>query len=102
MLAREPVIDIAGGPRAWRAQIYDLGNGLYIDRLLLVVDTPGDWRAALAMARSWHFFFAWMFVVNGIVYIAYSAGSRHLTRDLAPTSFHSRRCSRALHRDFIE
>ncbi len=53
MLAHEPAIDIAGGPRAWRAQIYDLGNGLYVDRLLLAVDAPGDWRAALAMARSW-------------------------------------------------
>jgi poly(A) polymerase len=53
MLAREPVIDIAGGPRAWRAGIYRLGNGLYIDRLLLAIDAPGDWRAALAMARTW-------------------------------------------------
>ena len=53
MLAREPVMDIAGGPRAWRAGIYRLGNGLYADRLLLAIDAPGDWRAALAMARSW-------------------------------------------------
>jgi len=53
MLAREPAMDIAGGARAWRAGIYRLGNGLYIDRLLLASDAPGDWRAALAMARSW-------------------------------------------------
>jgi poly(A) polymerase len=53
MLAREPVMDIAGGPRAWRAGIYRLGNGLYIDRLLLAVDAPGDWQAALALAREW-------------------------------------------------
>ena len=53
MLAREPVIDVAGGPRAWRAGIYRLGNGLYADRLLLAADAPGDWRAALALARSW-------------------------------------------------
>jgi poly(A) polymerase len=53
MLAREPAIDIAGGPRSWRAGIYRLGNGLYIDRLLLASEAPGDWRAALAMARSW-------------------------------------------------
>ena len=26
---------------------------LYADRLLLAVDAPGDWRAALALARSW-------------------------------------------------
>ena len=53
MLAPEPVVDIAGGPRAWRWGIYRLGNGLYIDRLLLAIDAAGDWRAALAFARSW-------------------------------------------------
>jgi poly(A) polymerase len=53
MLAREPAMEVAAGPRAWRAGIYRLGNGLYIDRLLLAVDVPGDWRAALAMARRW-------------------------------------------------
>jgi len=53
MLASEPVIDVAGGPKAWRAGIYRLGNGLYADRLLLAVDAAGDWRAALALARSW-------------------------------------------------
>jgi thiosulfate reductase cytochrome b subunit len=39
----------------------------------------------LSMARSWHFFFAWVFVLNGLSYIIYSLGSRHLARDLAPT-----------------
>lgn len=53
MLAPEPGMDIAGGPRAWRAGIYRLGNGLYADRLLLAIDRPGDWRAALALARDW-------------------------------------------------
>lgn len=38
----------------------------------------------LAMARSWHFFFAWILVLNGLAYIAYSIASRHLARDLAP------------------
>jgi len=38
----------------------------------------------LAMARRWHFFFAWVFVINGLCYVAYSIGSRHLGRDLAP------------------
>lgn len=53
MLAREPALDIAGGPKAWRAAIYHLGNNLYADRLLLDVDAPGDWRAALVLARGW-------------------------------------------------
>ena len=39
----------------------------------------------LAMARRWHFFFAWLFVLNGIAYIGYAIFSRHLSRDLAPT-----------------
>ncbi|MEO8305386.1 MAG: cytochrome b/b6 domain-containing protein [Betaproteobacteria bacterium] len=38
----------------------------------------------LSMARSWHFFFAWALLINGLAYVAYSASSRHLTRDLAP------------------
>ena len=42
----------------------------------------GQW---LSMARSWHFFFAWVFVINGLCYLLYSWRSRHLARDLAPT-----------------
>jgi thiosulfate reductase cytochrome b subunit len=39
----------------------------------------------LAMARAWHFFFAWVFLVNGLCFIAYTIASRHLARDLLPT-----------------
>ncbi|MEO6966947.1 MAG: cytochrome b/b6 domain-containing protein [Rhodanobacteraceae bacterium] len=39
----------------------------------------------LAMGRHWHFFFAWLFVINGLLFAAYALWSRHLTRDLAPT-----------------
>jgi thiosulfate reductase cytochrome b subunit len=39
----------------------------------------------LSMARHWHFFFAWLFVVNGVAYVLYSLFSRHLSRDLLPT-----------------
>jgi len=42
----------------------------------------GRW---LAMARQWHLFFAWLFVINGLCYVGYSIFSRHLARDLAPT-----------------
>lgn len=38
----------------------------------------------LAMGRRWHFFFAWVLVVNGLAYIAYTLASRHLARDLMP------------------
>jgi thiosulfate reductase cytochrome b subunit len=39
----------------------------------------------LAMGRRWHLFFAWVFVINGLAYVAYSASGPHLSRDLAPT-----------------
>ena len=38
----------------------------------------------LAMARRWHFFFAWVLVINGLAYLTYTLASRHLARDLAP------------------
>ena len=38
----------------------------------------------LAMARSWHLFFAWVLLINGVLYVAYSLTSRHLERDLWP------------------
>ena len=53
MLSTTPAIDVAGGPKSWRAAIYRLGNGLFADRLLLAVEAPGDWPSALAMARRW-------------------------------------------------
>ncbi len=42
----------------------------------------GKW---LAMGRQWHLFFAWLFVVNGLIFTAYALASRHATHDLAPT-----------------
>ena len=39
----------------------------------------------LAMARHWHLFFAWIFVINGILYVLYTIFSKHLKRDLVPT-----------------
>jgi thiosulfate reductase cytochrome b subunit len=39
----------------------------------------------LSMGRRWHFFFAWILVLDGLAYIGYSTMSGHLSRDLAPT-----------------
>ncbi|MGE0644060.1 MAG: cytochrome b/b6 domain-containing protein [Nitrospira sp.] len=39
----------------------------------------------LVMGRHWHLFFAWLFVINGLIFTAYAFVSRHATRDLAPT-----------------
>ena len=40
----------------------------------------------LAAGRRWHFFFAWLFVINGFVYLIYGIISRHLRSDLTPAS----------------
>lgn len=39
----------------------------------------------LATGRRWHFFFAWLFVINGIVYVVASLAGRHVWRDLVPS-----------------
>ncbi|TMH10504.1 MAG: hypothetical protein E6H65_12660 [Betaproteobacteria bacterium] len=39
----------------------------------------------LSMGRHWHFFFAWLFVINGLAYLLYLLFSGHLKRDLLPT-----------------
>ena len=54
----------------------------------------------LAMARHWHFFFAWVFVINGICYVLYSLFSRHLVRDLVPTKEELRRIGQSI-RDHV-
>lgn len=38
----------------------------------------------LATARNFHFFFAWVLILNGLAYLGYSAVSGHLRRDLLP------------------
>ncbi len=39
----------------------------------------------LSMGRRWHFFFAWLFVINGVCFAAYALIGRHFRDDLAPT-----------------
>ena len=39
----------------------------------------------LADGRHWHFFFAWLFAINGAVYLVGGLLSRHFRRDLLPT-----------------
>lgn len=46
--------------------------------------TVPSWRD-LATGRRWHFFFAWVFVINGLVYLASGLFGGHFRRDLWPT-----------------
>ncbi len=39
----------------------------------------------LSLGRRWHFFFAWLFLFNGLAYLLWSLGSGHLRRDLVPS-----------------
>jgi len=39
----------------------------------------------LADGRHWHFFFAWLFAINGAVYLVGGLVSRHFRRDLLPS-----------------
>ena len=50
----------------------------------------------LAMARRWHFFFAWLLVINGVTFVTYSIASGHVRRDLAPTGQDMRSIGRSI------
>ena len=52
----------------------------------------------LADARHWHFLFAWVLALNGVVYLAWSLSIRHVQRDLIPT----RRDLRAIPRSVLD
>lgn len=54
--------------------------------------TIPSWRA-LAWGRRWHFFFAWLFVVNLLIYITAGVFSGHFRRDLLPSRAQLRRRS---------
>ncbi|HTI87171.1 MAG TPA: cytochrome b/b6 domain-containing protein [Alphaproteobacteria bacterium] len=50
----------------------------------------------LAMGRRWHFFFAWLFVINGAVYLLYALFGGHIRRDLVPTRWDLRHIGRSI------
>jgi thiosulfate reductase cytochrome b subunit len=63
--------------------VHRTAEGVTTDAFPSWLTIPGNrW---LSMARSWHFFFAWIFLINGLCYVLYSLWSRHLSRDLLPT-----------------
>lgn len=45
--------------------------------------TIPSWRD-LATGRRWHFFFAWLFILNGLVYLIAHTITGHMRRDIIP------------------
>lgn len=59
-------------------------NGVVVARgFPALITLPG--QRNLAIARNWHFFFAWLFAINGAIYLAGNLINGHLKRDLLPT-----------------
>src|SRR5215470_4402515 len=80
------VIDIAGrqvDTTGWLGVSRD-SDGDRVARAFPAWATLPSWQS-LAEGRLWHFFFAWIFVVNGLVYILYGMVNGHLWRDLVPS-----------------
>lgn len=50
----------------------------------------------LAMGRAWHFFFAWLFVLNGALYVMYTLASRERRQRFFPSREELRHLGRAL------
>ena len=66
------------------------GNASYFADPLVAISGFPAWATLpgsgwLAMGRRWHFFFAWLFVVNGVVYALLAVLGGHLRADLAPS-----------------
>jgi thiosulfate reductase cytochrome b subunit len=78
-------------------QIFNAHPALYLgedshfaDPLLQIEDGFPGWITVpgyrdLATGRLWHFFFAWLFVLNGLAYLAAGVYHRHFYRDLVPS-----------------
>ena len=61
--------------------------------------TIPSWRD-LATGRRWHFFFAWLFILNGLVYLIASFANGHIQRQIWPR-LRELRPANVLH-DFVE
>jgi thiosulfate reductase cytochrome b subunit len=80
------VIDIAGrqvDTTGWLGLSRD-SDGNRVTRAFPAWATLPSWQS-LAEGRLWHFFFAWIFVLNGLIYVLYGVLTGHLWRDLVPS-----------------
>lgn len=51
---------------------------------------------SLALSRTWHFFFAWLFAINLAAWLLWTVASRHLARDLWPSAAEWRGIGRSI------
>ena len=66
-----------------------LGNASDFSHPLLSLHAFPSWLTVpshqdLATGRRWHFFFAWLLLLNGLVYLGWGFSSRHFRGDLLP------------------
>ena len=95
------ILEIAarGDPGAPRGVVTVAGASVDTTGVLGLSKADGEWTPRafpawltlpsyqdLAAGRRWHFFFAWAFVINGLIYLGYGLLSGHLRRDLAPAA----------------
>jgi thiosulfate reductase cytochrome b subunit len=50
----------------------------------------------LAGGRRWHFFFAWLLVFDGLIYLIWGIASGHIWRDLIPSARQTRHIGRSI------
>lgn len=78
----------------WGADSRDATLLLQLSKFPAWATIPGpQW---LSMGRLWHFFFAWLFVLNGLAYLLWTVFSGHLKRDLVPTASEWRGIGRSI------
>jgi thiosulfate reductase cytochrome b subunit len=72
----------------WHFDTTGVLGASYVDGQMVVRGFP-SWATIpgpqwLAMGRLWHFFFAWLFVTNGVIFALWAFQSGHFRRDLEP------------------
>lgn len=73
---------------SWRFDTTGTLGASKVDGVMTARGFP-DWATIpgpqwLAMGRLWHFLFAWLFVLNGVIFATYAFWSRHAQRELIP------------------
>jgi thiosulfate reductase cytochrome b subunit len=81
-------VTIVGGHRFDTTGVFGASDNMMGKRVKRGFPTwatmPGG--KSLARGRQLHFFFAWIFVLNGLAYLVWTFASKHMSRDMWPTA----------------